>query len=137
MHNLPYHVAKKEIPCVQRAESGSSGGAVAGKCQGWKLESFIFDVFPFATRLVCLDVPRGEEFAPLKNKTGNDSAEQCRLAQSALAKQYLRAAGATVEDAKFDAAESICEISPLVSFAGENLENMKDKKIDAFPFYLK
>ena len=54
---LPYHIAKKRIPCC-RSSDGFTPGA--------KLESFIFDAFPFADRFGILVVDKAEEFAPIK-----------------------------------------------------------------------
>lgn len=49
-----YHVAEKKIP-----HAGPDGKTVAPpKNNGIKLESFIFDVFPLATRPVVLEVRR-------------------------------------------------------------------------------
>lgn len=47
---------------------------------GWKFETFIFDWLPFSDRVSALLYSREECFAPLKNKTGNDSPETVRLA---------------------------------------------------------
>lgn len=38
--------------------------------QGIKLEQFIFDTFPLASRVALLEASRAEEFAPVKNGPG-------------------------------------------------------------------
>ncbi len=82
---------------------------------GWKLEMFIFDVFPFARRLCVLKVDRASEFSPLKNATGDDSPETCRRDVDALHRIWLPrvAPGAVVPSA------ALVELSPLFSYEGE------------------
>ncbi|PHJ25222.1 utp-glucose-1-phosphate uridylyltransferase subfamily protein [Cystoisospora suis] len=48
---------KKGFVCLEKEVS-----------RGWKLELFIFDVFPFASHVLCVEVSRSEEFSPIKNK---------------------------------------------------------------------
>jgi len=40
---------------------------------GYKLERFIYDLFPLADCMMVLEVERDEEFAPVKNASGEDS----------------------------------------------------------------
>lgn len=133
MNILSYHVAKKNIPSVSRDAPFS-----AISVPGWKLESFIFDVFPYANRLVALEAERDEEFAPLKNADGDDSPATCRLLVSSLAKRRLRAAGADVRDAGLAAENTLCEISPLAAFAGDfgGPHALQSLVVSEFPFYL-
>ena len=49
-----YHIARKDIESIQ------------GIVPGIKLESFIFDIFPFANKVALFEVVREEEFAPVK-----------------------------------------------------------------------
>lgn len=71
---LPYHTAFKKAPYVN-----ASGEIVKPeKENGYKFETFIFDAF---TQLESMSVLRGvreEEFAPVKNKEGEDSPETAR-----------------------------------------------------------
>lgn len=43
---------------------------VPSQNNGIKIEYFIFDCFPYANRVVGLEVDRAYEFAPLKDRTG-------------------------------------------------------------------
>ncbi|MBN2297468.1 MAG: UDPGP type 1 family protein [Deltaproteobacteria bacterium] len=97
---LPYHHADKTIPTLN-----SNGNPVEEK--GIKFETFIFDALPLAEKTITLEVLRDEEFAPVKNMTGEDSLESSREMQSALYRSWLEEAGIKVsKDIKV-------EISPL------------------------
>lgn len=71
---LPYHVAKKKANYMD--ESGKI--VIAEKPNAYKFESFIFDAFSSLDSMVILRVKREEEFAPIKNKEGEDSPETAR-----------------------------------------------------------
>lgn len=104
-----YHIARKKIP--------SMDGPVAGI----KLELFIFDTFPLASSTALFEVRREEEFAPVKNAPGQglpDSPDTARDAILALHKRWVELAGGRVA-----CAEGV-EVSPLVSYAGEGLEEL-------------
>lgn len=61
-----YHVARKAIPYYD-CETHT---LVKPKSpNGIKMESFIFDVFPFSKSMGCVLVPRSE-FTPVKNSNG-------------------------------------------------------------------
>lgn len=126
---MPWHVAKKKIPTI--APDGSE--IKPDKPNGIKLELFIFDTFPRAKRIVALQVPREEEFAPVKNAPGSssDSPDTARALYSQLSRRRLLAAGATVSGDE----SALVEISPLVSYQGEGLEAYADKAIQA-PIHL-
>jgi len=98
---------------------------------GVKLESFIFDVFPLASEWAVMSCDREDEFAPIKNEPGNpsDSPDTARNLISAQGQKWLRAVGASVEGT------GVCEISPLLSYAGEGLESYAERVI-SLPCYL-
>jgi UDP-N-acetylglucosamine/UDP-N-acetylgalactosamine diphosphorylase len=122
--NMPPHIAKKKIPFCNDAGEVVTPDDV----NGWKLELFIFDIFDKARKLVAFEASRAEEFSPLKNAPGNpsDSPDTCRAHVSAMCKKFLRDAGATLSD---DADNKLVEISPLRSYAGENLEEYSGKTV--------
>jgi UDP-N-acetylglucosamine/UDP-N-acetylgalactosamine diphosphorylase len=114
---LEYHVAKKKIKHVD--ETGNP--IVPTSNNGIKLELFIFDVFPFTKAFKCLEVPREDEFSPLKNKQGDDSPATSRQHILAQHKRWVESVGGIVDGE--------VEISPLVSYGGEGLEVLKGKTV--------
>jgi UDP-N-acetylglucosamine/UDP-N-acetylgalactosamine diphosphorylase len=85
-----------------------------------KLEKFVFDVFPFAEKFGVLEGERSHEFSPLKNgpDAGKCCPATCRSDVLQLHHSYLVNAGVNFNGDDVAA----CEISPLVSYAGEGLE---------------
>ena len=103
--SLPYHTAIKEIECLDiKADVHTPN-----KIKGIKFEMFIFDALRFAERSVTLEVSRQEEFSPVKNKAGADSAETARSAMISLHTKWLKDSS----KAKSIADNFIVEISPL------------------------
>lgn len=65
---LPYHIASKKI------EHYIEGKLIQEKePNAYKFEQFIFDSFPSFENITLLRGKREEDFAPVKNKDGNDS----------------------------------------------------------------
>lgn len=108
---LPYHVARKKVPYVDDA-----GDIVTpNEPNGVKFESFVFDGLALAKRTLAMEVLRSDEFAPVKNKTGEDSAESCRAAWSELHRGWLKQAGIPVADGM------PAEVGPLLALDAEEL----------------
>ena len=70
---LPYHRAVKKLTYLNEAS-----GENAVMPDGFKFEQFLFDAFLWLEDLAVLRIIREQEFAPVKNKTGIDSAESAR-----------------------------------------------------------
>ena len=106
---LPWHVARKKIPYINQ------GGNLVKpeKNNGIKFETFVFDAIPLVTETVTLEVAREEEFAPVKNATGIDSAESCRQLLSNRFANWLEAAGHHVPRRDNGDSAIMIEISPL------------------------
>jgi UDP-N-acetylglucosamine/UDP-N-acetylgalactosamine diphosphorylase len=64
--DLPLHAAHKKVPHID--EQGSEINPT--QPNAWKFERFIFDTIPMANNVTCLEVPREEQFLPLKNADG-------------------------------------------------------------------
>jgi len=126
-----YHLAHKKIPFF---DADKSATVTPESNNGIKLETFIFDVFPFSERMAVLDVDRAEEFAPVKNKSGSpfDSPDTAREMMSKLAQKWIVKAGGTLTGDT----SSTCEIAPLTSYAGEGLEAIAKGEVIKCPFSL-
>uniref|UniRef100_A0A1Y1KQ16 UDP-N-acetylglucosamine diphosphorylase n=1 Tax=Photinus pyralis TaxID=7054 RepID=A0A1Y1KQ16_PHOPY len=120
LKKLKLHVAKKKIPFVD--ENGDK--VKPDKANGIKIEKFVFDVFQFSDHFVTWEVPRHSEFSALKNSddVGRDCPSTSRKDLFSLHKKYIAAAGGTVVG-------DIVEISPLVSYAGESLNEKVEGKV--------
>lgn len=73
-NKLPYHVAFKKADYLDQ-----NGNLVKPKKpNAYKFEAFLFDAFSILDDMTLLRVKREEEFAPVKNKEGEDSPETAR-----------------------------------------------------------
>ncbi len=106
---LPYHRAGKNIPTIDEG-----GNPVDVK--GIKFETFIFDALPLSETSVTLEVGREDEFAPVKNKSGDDSLESSMEMQSERHRRWLEQAGIKV------GAGVKVEISPLFALNAAELQ---------------
>jgi len=137
-YKTKYHIARKKIPTIDE-----NGEKIIPKTEnGWKLEQFIFDPFEYVSnkpgneKCLVLEVAREEEFSALKNPPGTktDSPDSSRQDLSKLHKSWIRKAGGIIIEQ--EGGESLCEISPLVSYDGEGLEDLVKGKEFQMPFYL-
>lgn len=123
-NELKHHVAHKKIPYVNE-----NGLRVFPKDNnGIKLEKFVFDVFSFAKNFLIWEVPRDMEFSPLKNSDADkkETPTTCRNDLYDEHARWLANAGAMLvgekEEMKF-------EISPLVSYHGEDLSELVSGRV--------
>jgi len=126
--SLPWHRADKKISYVdeigERIEPDEPNGI--------KLETFIFDALPLAEKSIILTIDRVEEFAPIKNATGVDSAESSRELQIERAAHWLEAAGITVPRKPDGTVDAVIEISPLFALDADELKE-KAAQLPAIP----
>lgn len=114
---LPIHRAVKKIPFINDAGQLIS----PDQPNGIKLETFVFDALPLADKSIILETLRENEFAPVKNATGVDSAEVTRKMMSDRFKAWLKAADVETPD------DAIIEISPLFAVDVEDVLAKKDQ----------
>ncbi len=114
---LPFHRAEKIVPHIDPLTGERVTPAAPNAV---KLERFIFDALPLATRSIILETDRVEEFAPIKNATGNDSPESSKKLQTLRAARWLEANGVKIpyKNGKVDA---VLEIGPLTALSAEGL----------------
>ncbi len=85
---LPLHLSQKSIPTASDPAPRSPNGH--------KLERFMFDALERARRAQALQVDRADEYAPIKNQTGEHSPETAQAALSARSRRWLDEAGIEV-----------------------------------------
>ena len=114
---LPYHRADKKVPFIDPATGRRIEPAQPNAV---KLEAFVFDAIPLAKSSIVLQTSRVEEFAPIKNAHGVDSAATSHQLQSDRYGQWLAKCGVQVprRDGHVDAK---IEINPLTALDAEDL----------------
>ncbi|MCH2142646.1 MAG: UDPGP type 1 family protein [Phycisphaerales bacterium] len=119
--SLPWHRAEKKVPHVC-PDSGVDIQPTAPNAV--KLERFVFDALGQAEQPAILEVVRAEEFAPIKNATGLDSAQTSRQLQSDLYGQWLEQAGVSIPRKADGSVDATIEISPLTAMAANELMSL-------------
>ena len=115
--DLPLHVANKKVPYCDEA-----GRLVQPDTpNACKFEKFIFDVLPRAQRSVSLEFDRADEFSPLKNASGTDSAETCRRDMLLKWARWLEECGIKVPRHEDGAPAVALEIDPCYALGPEDL----------------
>lgn len=104
-HSLPFHVAHKQVACLDDAGNRIDPDAP----NAHKFEQFIFDALPRAHSALVVEADREREFNPVKNAEGNDSPATARAALNRIARAWIEQAGGTVDDGVQ------VEISPLAA----------------------
>jgi UDP-N-acetylglucosamine/UDP-N-acetylgalactosamine diphosphorylase len=114
---LPLRRAEKAIPYID--ENGQRVQPV--KPNAVKLETFVFDVLPFARNPLLLEADRKEEFSPVKNSSGPDSLETSHRDQIERACRWLEKAGIAVPRRSDNTCGVSAEISPLFALDADEL----------------
>ena len=115
---LPLHQAEKTI---EAWIPDQGNGRIQGR-EAVKFEMFIFDAIPLARNPLFVETSREVEFAPLKNRIGQDSIETCRQGMIDLQASWLEQAGVVVPRDK--SGQPLCrvEISPLYAVDVQSLK---------------
>jgi UDP-N-acetylglucosamine/UDP-N-acetylgalactosamine diphosphorylase len=110
--SLPFHRAEKKVPYFD-VMAGKVVSPAANN--GVKLEKFIFDALAVAERSIVVETDRVEEFAPIKNATGADSAESSKALQTRRAARWLARCGTKVPVNAEGLPDCVIELSPLTA----------------------
>jgi UDP-N-acetylglucosamine/UDP-N-acetylgalactosamine diphosphorylase len=115
---LPFHRALKKVPHIDAA-----GQLVTPtEPNGIKFETFLFDALPLAHASVTLEAAREEEFSPIKNGEGTDSAETARIHMNRLYAGWFESAGVPIP--RDDDGEPVdLEIDPRVALDSDELRD--------------
>ncbi|MCX8082165.1 MAG: UTP--glucose-1-phosphate uridylyltransferase [bacterium] len=98
---LPYHRQ------IKKAKIGNEEKEI------WKFETFVFDAIPFANKVCCVETLREDEFAPLKNKEGEDSPEEVKKAMLNFYRKKLQETGIKVSPDVNVEISSLCDIDTI------------------------
>lgn len=111
--DLPWHRAHKSVPCID-LKSGKNNEVDAPNA--YKFEKFVFDVLPLAKKSIVVETKREEEFAPIKNASGEDSPSTSHALQQDRAIRWLMISGVNVSK------QAVVELSPLTASCPDDLE---------------
>ena len=112
-NDLPWHLAHKKVQYVHT----ETGDLVSPpEPNAYKFEKFVFDVLPMAKSSLVVATKREDEFAPIKNATGQDSGTTSHQLQQARALRWLCERGVDVEEG------AKVEISPLSGMSAKDLD---------------
>jgi len=116
---LPWHVAHKKVNYLN--ELGAQ--VEPSEPNAYKFETFVFDALADVNKAAFLEVKREEEYSPVKNAAGGNSAETAQQAMSNFFGNWLEKAGIKIlRDSKGDVRGRV-EISPLLALDEEELKN--------------
>ena len=119
-----YHIAKKKIP---HYDPESRTTITPQVINGVKLEMFIFDIFSLASSFGIMSVNSNEASSDTPNTARELLSNQCI--------RWLLNQGVKIEKEENDERNNQCEISPLLSYAGEGLEHLRGATL-TLPCYL-
>ena len=106
---LPFHLAHKKVPYL--ATNGEL--QTPSEPNAYKFEMFVFDALPFAANPTIIETAREDDFSPVKNAEGIDSAQTCRDDQLRQFARWTAAAGITLNTDETGLPEISFEVSPL------------------------
>jgi UDP-N-acetylglucosamine/UDP-N-acetylgalactosamine diphosphorylase len=114
--------ALKKIPYID--EHGKY--VVPEKSNAYKFEAFAFDVMHHARKSLAFETVRNEEFAPIKNASGEDSPESSYALQTNLCKNWLIDVG--ISHNSINHIKRL-EISPLFAIDKDEFVNKISKNV--------
>jgi UDP-N-acetylglucosamine/UDP-N-acetylgalactosamine diphosphorylase len=109
---LPFHRADKKIPTVD-----CEGNPVKPESpNGVKFEMFVFDAIPFAENAIVMETERADDFSPVKNAEGVDSARTSREDQQRQFARWFAAVGSPLACDESGLPGISIEVSPLFGY---------------------
>ncbi len=96
------------------------------------MEQFVFDALPMAKKAIFYETIREKEFAPLKNKEGEDSIDTCKSGISNYFKNWFKNYDIPFDDEK----NCIIEISPFFAYNEEEFKSKIKNYIKRVPLKL-
>ena len=114
---MPFHMAKKSVRhwLDNDWHESESPNSV-------RFETFIFDVLPLSDKAIVVEASRDLEFAPVKNREGNDSPETSIRALQKLWADWLESAGYPLERDASGVPKRTIEISPRVAVDADQFD---------------
>jgi len=116
--SLPYHPAFKKVPHLD----GDGRLVQPERANGYKFECFVFDAMAETPNVMLMEFRRGEQYSPIKTRSGRNSVEQASQAISNMFGSWLEEVGVEVprRPDTGDVAVPI-EISPLYATSAKEL----------------
>ncbi|MFO0827227.1 MAG: UDPGP type 1 family protein [Phycisphaerales bacterium] len=116
---LPFHRAHKKVPHIDL----TTGAKVDPKePNAIKFEAFIFDALALCEKSLVVETSRVEEFAPIKNASGEDSPASSHELQTERAAAWLASVGVAVPRRADHRVDARIEISPLTALEPSDLK---------------
>jgi UDP-N-acetylglucosamine/UDP-N-acetylgalactosamine diphosphorylase len=128
---LPFHRAEKKVAWMD--ESGSLQTPPAEAPNSIKLEAFVFDALPLAASPLLLQIDRKEEFSPVKNAKGVDSAESAVRDQIHRAARWLESAGLEIPKDSNGEPAVVIEIAPSYAMTAEDVRRKATRPPSLIP----
>ena len=119
--DLPWHVAYKSVSHIDLASGDKREDE---EPNAYKFERFVFDVLELASNSVVLETRREEEFAPIKNASGEDSLQSSVQLQCDRAASWLRSCGVEVSHGADGHTDALVEISPTTAASPDDLQTV-------------
>tara|TARA_R110002096_G_scaffold23696_4_gene75358 strand:+ start:150 stop:1577 length:1428 start_codon:yes stop_codon:yes gene_type:complete len=119
---LPFHLAHKKVPFVDASGALQTPESPNAR----KFEMFVFDALPFAKNPVIIETAREDDFSPVKNAEGVDSAQTSRDDQLRQFARWANAAGIALEQDQSGFPSITFEVSPLFADTAERFSKAWD-----------
>ncbi len=120
---LPYNRADKKVPC---ADLSTGQPIKPEKPNAVKMESFVFDALPLTDISIIYETNRQDEFAPIKQPTGNDSVESSHAITTLRNAAWLEQAGVHVARTTQGKPDCVIEIASGVALYPDDLLPRKE-----------